>query len=62
MGVMLYPDAFQRMTGIYPGDLVNRTVPHLVRTEHQSKKVGANSLHFLEMETLLLAKRKRPYL
>lgn len=27
MGVMLYPDAFQRMTGIYPGDLVNKTLP-----------------------------------
>ena len=27
MGLMLYPDAFHRMTGIYPGDLVNRTVP-----------------------------------
>ncbi len=27
MGVMIYPDAFHRMTGIYPGDLVNRTVP-----------------------------------
>ena len=27
VGVMLYPDAFHRMTGIYPGDLVNRTVP-----------------------------------
>ena len=62
MGFMLYPDAFNRMTGIYPGDLVNRTVPHLARTERPSKKVGANSLHLLEMETLLWAKRNRPYL
>lgn len=27
LGVMIYPDAFHRMTGIHPGELVNKTVP-----------------------------------